>query len=380
MFPLYPGASGRQSFIGANNGPVAIYNFDGNPFIAAERVIYNVNGGLTSYTELMGLPDGQVGTTYWLPWYDDVNLDTQLRFGNVSNAQATVTVTIGGTPMPSFNLAVGGSDRKNYGIADGPVEITSNVPIVVAERVIYTVNNVPTSFSEMLGLPAGSLHTIYWLPWYNNAGLATDLRIGNAGNATANVTVTIGGQPVQGGSFQVGVDSAVIKTFAGVNDGPVKIQSTNAIPIVVSEGVTYKVNGVNTSFAEMMALPNGQLSSTYWLPWYNNTGLDTQLRFGNVSNSQANVQVFIGGAPVQGVTLPIGGSDRLSYVGVNKGPVRIVSNVPIIVAERIIYKVNGVPVSFSELMGLPNGQLDVLYWLPWYNNVGLDSQLRFGLP
>jgi hypothetical protein len=30
----------------------------------------------------------------------------------------------------------------------------------------------------------------------------------------------------------------------------------------------------------MMALPNSQLNATYWLPWYNNVDLDTQLRFG----------------------------------------------------------------------------------------------------
>jgi hypothetical protein len=31
-------------------------------------------------------------------------------------------------------------------------------------------------------------------------------------------------------------------------------------------------------------------------------------------------------------------------------------------------------------MALPNTQLDVLYWLPWYNNVDLNTQLRFGVP
>jgi hypothetical protein len=30
----------------------------------------------------------------------------------------------------------------------------------------------------------------------------------------------------------------------------------------------------------MMALSNSQLNTTYWLPWYNNVDLDTQLRFG----------------------------------------------------------------------------------------------------
>jgi hypothetical protein len=31
-------------------------------------------------------------------------------------------------------------------------------------------------------------------------------------------------------------------------------------------------------------------------------------------------------------------------------------------------------------MGLPNSQLDTLYWLPWYNNIDLDSQLRLATP
>jgi len=51
-----------------------------------------------------------------------------------------------------------------------------------------------------------------------------------------------------------------------------------------------------------------------------------------------------------------------------------------IAAERVIYKVNSVSVSLTEMMAVPNGQLDNTYWLPWYNNVDLDTQLRFGVP
>jgi hypothetical protein len=32
------------------------------------------------------------------------------------------------------------------------------------------------------------------------------------------------------------------------------------------------------------------------------------------------------------------------------------------------------------MMGLPNGLLDTLYWLPWYNNKDLISDLRIGAP
>ena len=64
-----------------------------------------------------------------------------------------------------------------------------------------------------------------------------------------------------------------------------KIASTNSTSLIAAERLIYKVNGVNTSFTEMMGLPDSQLDNTYWLPWYNNVDLDTQLRFANVSRS-----------------------------------------------------------------------------------------------
>ena len=59
---------------------------------------------------------------------------------------------------------------------------------------------------------------------------------------------------------------------------------------------------------------------------------------------------------------------------------KIVSTQNIVVAERVIYKVNNVNTSFTEMMALPENQLDTTYWLPWYNNLDLDTQLRFGVP
>jgi hypothetical protein len=79
-------------------------------------------------------------------------------------------------------------------------------------------------------------------------------------------------------------------------------------------------------------------------------------------------------------TLANGASLRVSCSGKNDGPVQIVSTGNLVAAERVIYKVNGINTSFLEMMALPNGQLDTTYWLPWYNNVDLDTQLRFGVP
>src|SRR5688572_12526332 len=145
---------------------------------------------------MMGLPNSALDTTYWLPWYNNVDLDTQLRIANVSGSQATITVTIGGVPQPSFNFASGESTRLSYtALSNGPVKIVSTQNIVAAERVIYKVNGVNTSFTEMMALPASQLDNVYYLPWYNNVDLDTQLRIANVSGSQATITVTIGGVP-----------------------------------------------------------------------------------------------------------------------------------------------------------------------------------------
>src|SRR5258706_5558374 len=131
---------------------------------------------------------------------------------------------------------------------------------------------------------------------------------------------------MSGSPFTLGSGQSTRVSFGGVNNGPVQIHDTNAVSLIGAERVIYKVNGNNTSFSEMLALPNSQLGTTYWLPWYNNVDLDTQLRLGNVSNSPATVHIFIGGREViqlSGITLAVGASTRVSYAGVNNGPVQI---------------------------------------------------------
>jgi hypothetical protein len=48
--------------------------------VVAERVIYKDAGGtLTSFSEMMGMPDAQLHTTHWLPWYNNLEMITELR-------------------------------------------------------------------------------------------------------------------------------------------------------------------------------------------------------------------------------------------------------------------------------------------------------------
>jgi hypothetical protein len=381
-FGLPSGNSTRTSFSGVNNGPVRVTSNPANPIIAAERMLYKAGGVNTSFTEMMGIPHNQADTIYWLPWYNNVDLDTQLRFANASESETTVTVEVGGVLRDTFLMEPGSYARLNLpGVNGGPVKIVSTQNIVATERLIYRVNGKNASFSEMMGLPDSQLDTTYWLPWYNNKDLDTQLRFANVSGSPALVHVFIGGVEMQGSPFSLLAGESTRKSFPGINNGPVKIVSDQNV--VAAERLIYKVGGLNTSFTEMMALPNSALDTTYWLPWYNNKDLDTQLRFANVHDTQtATVHVYIGGAEMAGspFTLLPGESTRKSFPNVNDGPVQIVSDVPIVAAERLIYKVGGVNTSFSEMMALPDNLLDTTYWFPWYNNNDLDTQLRFGVP
>jgi uncharacterized protein YcfL len=389
-FGLPSQGSTRASFAQLSSGPVQIDSTNALSLIAAERVVFKANNVPTSFSELMGLPNAQLDTTYWLPWYNNLELNTQLRIANVSNSTATVRLFIHGNEMVSgcspsnspYTLTAGASLRVSCNINNGPVKVESNQNIVVAERVVYSTNGQQTSYSEMMALPHSQVSTTFWLPWYNNVDLDTQLRFANVSSQPATVNISIAGQPVNGNPFllQPGQSSRV--SLGGISNGPVKIESNQNI--VASERVIYKVNGVDTSYSEMMALPSSQVDTTYWLPWYNNTGdLDTQLRFANLNTTQqATVRIFIGGQEMNGspFTLQPGQSTRVSLAGISDGPVEVQSTQDLIVAERVVYKVSGVGTSFTEMMALPNSQLDSSYWFPWYNNVEMDSQLRFGRP
>ena len=368
-------------FAGIDNGPVKIASTVA--IIGSQRVNYKVNGKRTSFSELMALPNAQLDSIYWLPWYNNISMSTQLRLGNVSGSPASVHVYIGGVEMTGspFNVAIGKTRRVSFaGIDKGPVKIVSNVNIVASESINYKVNGVSTSLSELMALPNSQLDTVYWLPWYNNVGMDSQLRLTNVSESPGLAHIYMGGVEMTGSPLSVAKGQTRRVSFAGIDKGPVKIVSD--VDLMVSERVIYKVNGVGTSFSELMALPDSQLDTTAWLPWYNNATMNTQLRLGNAGDTNASVHVYIGGAEMTGspFTVMKGQTKRLSFAGIQGGLVQIVSDVNIVVSESVIPKVNGVNISFSELMALPNTQLDTIYWMPWYNNVTLDTQLRLGVP
>jgi hypothetical protein len=95
----------------------------------------------------------------------------------------------------------------------------------------------------------------------------------------------------------------------------------------------------------------------------------------------ASVAVTIGGVPQGSYNLFSGQSTRASYA-VNNGPVNVTSPIgmPIIASMRVAYNNGTAWTSFSEVMGLPANRATTAYWFPWYNNLDLNTQVRFAVP
>ena len=94
----------------------------------------------------------------------------------------------------------------------------------------------------------------------------------------------------------------------------------------------------------------------------------------------AEIDVSIRGAHQSQFATSPQGSTQASFAGMNRGSVKLESNVDIVASERVVYNVNGVDTNYSEMRALPGNQLDTPYWLPWYNKVNMDMQLRFVMP
>ena len=280
-YVLAPNQGQHVSYPGLDNGPVKLQSSGGVPIIASLRVGYFNGGVWTSHSEIMGLPQGQLTTSYIFPWYNNVDINSQLRFGNVGSANTTVTVTVGGVIQGSYVLAPNQSQQVSYaGVNNGPVKVESSngVPIVTSNRVAYFDGSAWTSHSELMGLPAALLSTNYSFPMYDNVNHNSQLRFGNVGNTTTTVTVTING--VLLGNYLLAPNQAQHVSYAGVNNGPVVIQSSGGVPIIASERVAYFNGSAWTSYSELIGLPSSQLSTSYFFPWYDNVNIDTQLMVG----------------------------------------------------------------------------------------------------
>jgi hypothetical protein len=77
---LHPSEQKRVAY-SLDSGPVLVHSSGGVPIIAALRDAWKVNGQITSFVQMMGLPAPQLSDTFLFPAYNNLSLDGQLRFG-----------------------------------------------------------------------------------------------------------------------------------------------------------------------------------------------------------------------------------------------------------------------------------------------------------
>jgi hypothetical protein len=270
--------------------------------------------------------------------------------GNVGVANATITYT-GGSTMAD------GSGNYSFSVLSGWIGT------VTPSHACYTFIPTSRTYNNVTANQTAQDYTPTIKP---GAGCAeVDVIIG--GTNRGNYGIPPGGQQ---------------RVEYALDSGPVKVVSTNGVPIIAALRDSWKDSTTSTwtSFVQMMGLPKEQLSDTYYFPSYNNRSLSGQLRFGNVDTVGTWVRVVIGGVQRGRYYLDPSEQQRVEYA-LDSGPVVVESEtagVKIIAALRDAWWDGTRWTSFSQMMGLPKEQLSDSYYFPSYNNVSLSGQLRFG--
>jgi CSLREA domain-containing protein len=363
-YPVLPQPSTTINQSSIANGPVRVTSARGGNLFASERVISG-----SSFNEVMGYPTNQLTTEYWFPWYDNVDMATWILVGNPTSSTAAVDIYIGGVKQASRTIPAGGSITPRFPLQTGPVKVvsTNGVKIFTSERTVYGQDN---AFNEVMGYPANQLTTEYWFPWYDNSSMFTWILVGNPSTSTATVNIYIGGK-LAGGPYSIPKGGRITPRFNVTPTGPVRVVSTNAVSIFTSERTV-----AGDSFNEVMGYPTNQLTTEYWYPWYDNVSMNTWVLVGNPTSTTAKVDIYVGSTKTS-YTIPAGGRITPRFIGINTGPVRVVSTngVKIFTSQRALYGT-----SFNEVMGYPGNKLSTEYWFTWYDSTSMSTDILVGRP
>jgi Zn-dependent metalloprotease len=326
---------GRSAFVGSSHG-----------YISTRLNLATLAGQTVGFRWRMGLDD--VGSD-WGWWVDNVKIYTCV-------GGKTISGNVGG-PGVKLSYVEGGANKSVFSQANGNYSIqipTGWSGTVTPLLVCHTFDPASRDYSSILANQTGQDYT----QTYNPADGCT------------NVDVSIGGV-VQGGYYaQPG--EVLVKSYAGLQNGPVKVKSSDNSTLFASEGV---VSG--NSFNEVMGYPTNQLTTEYWFPWYDNIDMATWILVGNPSTTQtATADIYVGGVKRGSYAIPPNGRVTPRF-NLQTGPVRVVStnNLKLFTSERAVYKG-----AFNEVMGYPASQFTTEYWFPWYDNSSMATWILVGNP
>jgi len=145
---------------------------------------------------------------------------------------------------------------------------TNGVKIFASERSVYG-----NSFNETMGFPANQFTAEYFFPWYDNVSMDSWILVGNPSSTeVANVDIYVG---TTKHTYTLQPGESITPRFTGVNEGLVRVMSTNGMKIFTSQRSLYQ-----GSFNETMGYPGNQLTTEYWFPWYDSVSMSTDLLVG----------------------------------------------------------------------------------------------------
>jgi len=260
------------------------------------------------------------------------------------------------------------------------VKSSGGVKLIASIRDAWHDGTKWSSYAQLMGLPENQLCDTYLFPAYNNVSLDDQLRFGNVGTVPTIVTVTIGG--IVRGNYPLNPSQSLRVSYPALDSGPVEVKSSGGVKIIASIRDSWFDGTKWTSYFQLMGLPKGQLSDTYLFPAYDNVSLDGQLRFANVDTVPTTITVTINGTVMGSYGLNPSQGLRVNYPGLDSGPIEVKSSggVKIIASLRDSWFDGTNWTSYSQLMGLPGGQVSTVYLFPAYNNVTYDNQLRIAVP
>ena len=227
------------NFPNTTDGPVKVICTNNQPLIVSQRVLYH-----DSFNEVLGIPASKLSSEYNFTWYD-AKPENDMRanwilIGNQDTGSASVDVYIGGNKMASYTIPEGQRITPQYpGVMDGPVKVvsTNGKKLLVSQRILFR-----DSFEEFQGLVSQDFGTDLWFTWYDSVPAhwmnGNWILIANKGVASANVNVYVGGTLSQQLTLPVGAN--VPLSFSNLAAGPVRVVSTNGVPLLATQRVLYK--------------------------------------------------------------------------------------------------------------------------------------------
>jgi hypothetical protein len=282
----------------------------------------------TSFSLTVTLPSFfHPSTEFWFSRYDMVNAEWDaIHVVNLGASTATIQVTIGTVLNDAFTVPAGQATYKTYpGVEGGPVHILSDQLIWATQRVLGW-----TAMQEIYGMPGDVADTNIIWTWYDNtAGTSDEVLVINPNTTdTANVDLYVAG--ILQGQLSVGPGEVVGTSFPDMIGGP--LIASSDIPVFASQ----RVIGFG-DFAEIVGMPSWYTFTDTWFNWYDMASADWDgIHLLNPGSTTANVNIYIAGILRASVSLAPSAADYRYFPGVMAGPVRVLSDQPVWVTQRII--------------------------------------------